>query len=95
MEQEVSAFRGNASRTAALQKLCLPPVQENRILCKQDEKWWSSLVFCILSIKVEQTRRFQPGYASEAPEEFSEVHMQTISFPLPSWVGPWKLYVLL
>lgn len=31
--------------------------------------------FLYLSNKVEQTKRFQPGYASETPEEFSKVHI--------------------
>lgn len=35
MDQEVFAFHGN---TATLKKLCLPPVQENRIHCNQDKK---------------------------------------------------------
>ena len=46
-------------------------------------------------MKGEQTRRFQPGYASEAPDEFAKVQMQTVSRPLIFSVGPWKLYVLL
>lgn len=37
-DQEVSAFQGNVSQSAALQKPCLPPVQENQILCNQGEK---------------------------------------------------------
>ena len=37
-DQEVSAFHGHVSPSAALQKPCLPPVQENKVLCNQGEK---------------------------------------------------------
>lgn len=87
-DQEVSAFHGHVSPSAALQKPCLPPVQENKILCNQDEKP------CFLYSEYERGTD-QKVPALEAPDEFAKVHMQTFSRPLTSWVGPWKLYVIM